>query len=249
LVLATIGQAVVAAAASGRGRATFALSGGRTPAELYGRLAGKRNSLSWDRVEVLWGDERAVPSDDERSNYKLAADSGLLELPFAHVHRICGELEPEEAAERYEAELRAELPATSRLEPFPRLDLVLLGLGPDGHTASLFPDSPTVDEDERWVVATEPYQGVRRVTLTLPVLVNARHLLFVVTGAEKAAAVRRTLGPLESNEPLAPARLLLTMIASERETRHEPAHVDWVLDRAATAELAPPRQHEACGPG
>jgi 6-phosphogluconolactonase len=238
LVVATLGDAIAAAAAAGRERATLALSGGRTPGELYHRLAGRPDALRWDRVEVFWGDDRCVPASDVRSNYRLAADSGLLDLPFAHVHRVRGELKAEQAADRYEAELRSELPAASPLESFPRLDLILLGLGPDGHVASLFPDSPTLDERERWAVATEPYQGLRRVTLTLPVLINARHLLFVVTGGEKAAAVRRTLGLLEPYErPLTPARLLLTMIAAEREARREPAQVDWVIDREAAAEL------------
>jgi 6-phosphogluconolactonase len=238
IVLATLGDAVAAAAATGHERATFALSGGRTPGDLYRRLAGRRNALQWDLVEALWGDERCVPASDSRSNYKLAADSGLLDLPFARVFWVRGELDPEQAAESYEAELRSELPAISPLEPFPRLDLVLLGLGPDGHIASLFPDSPTLDEEERWAVATEPNQGVRRVTLTLPVLVNARRLLFLVTGSEKAAAVRKTLGLLEAYEqPLTPARLLLTMIATEREARRESAQVDWVIDREAAAGL------------
>ncbi len=169
-----------------------ALSGGSTPRQLYEQLATGPHGqqVPWERVHVFWGDERAVPPDDPASNYRLAHEALLSKapLPPANVHRMRGEAENlEEAAAAYEQELRLALP---------RLDLALLGLGSDGHTASLFPGYPAQHETTRWVVATgvaptEP--PVRRLTLTLPVLNNAAQVLFLVTGAAKADLVREIL--------------------------------------------------------
>src|SRR5205085_2021032 len=139
----------------------------------------------WSRVEIWWGDERCVPPDDERSNYRLAKQSLLdkLERAPAKVHRMRGELGREQGAELYEQELGS-------LE---RFDLLLLGLGPDGHVASLFPNQPTLGETRRRAIGAEakhePY--VDRITLTLPVLRAARAVLFLVAGEDKADAVRR----------------------------------------------------------
>jgi 6-phosphogluconolactonase len=160
------------------------LTGGSTPRWAYERAA--QLEPDWSRVEVWWGDERCVPQDDERSNYRLAKLSLLdrLEVSPAKVHRIRGELGRDEGATLYEQELGS-------LE---RFDLLLLGLGPDGHVASLFPNQPTLDETERRVVGAdakhEPY--VDRVTLTLPVLRAAREVLFLVAGDDKAEAARRS---------------------------------------------------------
>lgn len=158
----------------------IALTGGSTPRHAY-ELAALREP-DWSRAGVWWGDERCVPPEDERSNYRLARESLLDRLSRPpRVHRIRGELDPAEAAEEYERELGET-----------RLDLVLLGLGPDGHVASLFPGAPTLAERERRVVAAEaghePF--VPRVTLTLPMLSSGRSVLFLVTGEAKAEAAR-----------------------------------------------------------
>ena len=158
----------------------IALTGGSTPRHAY-ELAALREP-DWSGAGAWWGDERCVPPEDERSNYRLARESLLDRLSRPpRVHRIRGELDPAEAAEEYERELGET-----------RLDLVLLGLGPDGHVASLFPGAPTLAERERRVVAAEaghePF--VPRVTLTLPVLSSGRSVLFLVTGEAKAEAAR-----------------------------------------------------------
>ena len=158
----------------------IALTGGSTPRRAY-ELAAQREQ-DWSRAGAWWGDERCVPPDDDRSNYRLARESLLDRVSRPpRVHRIRGELDPGEAAAEYERELGDT-----------RLDLVLLGLGPDGHVASLFPGAPTLEERERRAVAAEaghePF--VPRVTLTLPVLCLGRSVLFLVTGEQKAEAAR-----------------------------------------------------------
>ena len=174
----------------------IALTGGSTPRRAY-ELAAAREP-DWSRAGAWWGDERAVPPDDERSNYRLARESLLDRLTRPpRVHRIRGELDPADAAAEYERELGDT-----------RLDLVLLGIGPDGHVASLFPEAPTLDERERRVVAAkaglEPF--VPRVTLTLPVLCAARAVLFLVTGEEKAEAARAAFA--DEPSPRTPASLV-----------------------------------------
>lgn len=229
------------------GPVCFVLSGGSSPRSMYERLAGPEGAgVPWARVHVLWGDERCVPPGDPRSNYRMALETGLLAVSPAGIHRMPGGLPPEEGALRYEQELRALFPP----DGFPRLDLVLLGLGEDGHVASLVPGSRALQERERWVAATEPYQGTRRLTLTLPVLASARHLLFLVTGESKAPAVRSVFaaeegGGLSSSECVsAPARMLLDMIASRDEHSQragEPrALVTCIVDEAAASLLPSP---------
>ncbi|HUM13734.1 MAG TPA: 6-phosphogluconolactonase [Myxococcaceae bacterium] len=180
------------AAANGRGRFTLALSGGTTPKALYRQMAaGPR--LPWDRMVFCFGDERNVPPDHPESNARMAREA-LTGLPFvdqSSVHRIRGELPAEEAAADYEQTLRKLFPGTTT---FPGFDLVLLGLGPDGHTASLFPDSPALSERTRWVVANwvEKFR-THRITLTFPVLNAAAEVLFLVTGEDKVWALREVL--------------------------------------------------------
>ena len=149
----------------------------------------------WSRAELWWGDERCVPPDDERSNFGMAKRTLLdkLEVPPAGIHRIRGEIEPEAAAAEYDAALRGV-----------RLRLNLLGLGPDGHTASLFPNAPGLPERERLAIAAEPglEPKVMRVTMTPPMLANADLVLFLVTGADKAeAAARAFTGPASDETP------------------------------------------------
>jgi 6-phosphogluconolactonase len=191
-----------------------ALSGGSTVGPAYRATAAL--APDWSRVEVWWGDERAVPPDDERSNYRLTRESllDLLETPPAAVHRVEGELGAAEAARRYDEALA-----------HVTLDLAVNGIGPDGHTASLFPRAPTLDERERRAVAAEaglePF--VARVTLTPPVFAAVRLLVYLVTGAAKADAVRRAFA--EEPSPTTPA----SMVRGRRTIA--------LLDRAAALRL------------
>ena len=157
------------------------LTGGSTPRIAY-ELAATLES-DWTAVEFWWGDERCVPPDDERSNYGMAKKALLDHVSPGAVHRMHGELGPDRGAAQYEEEL-------GELE---RFDLVLLGLGPDGHVASLYPEQPTLDETQRRVIGAEaklePY--VDRITLTLPMLCRARAVVFLVTGEDKAEAAKR----------------------------------------------------------
>ena len=216
---------VVAAAASSigaRGRFTFALSGGSTPRALFELLASEayRSRVDWARTDVCFGDERCVPPDDPQSNYRMAREALLEHVP-ARVHRMRGEDEPAAAASAYERELRELLGAT------PRVDLVLLGMGDNGHTASLFPGLHAVEERERWVVAEYVAEvSMWRLTVT-PVVLNASaEVLFLVAGADKAAMLHRVLeGPRD-------ARALPAQVVAPRDGR-----LTWLVDAAAAAAL------------
>jgi 6-phosphogluconolactonase len=187
--------------------ARIALSGGSTPRRTY-ELLGERGTLATDGGEIFFADERCVPPDDHASNYRLVGETIG---DHGNVRRIRGEARPEEAADEYEALLRDRFGARS-----PAFDLILLGIGPDGHTASLFPGEPELDERERWVVATKrPHAWVRRVTLTVPVLNAARQPVMLATGAEKAKAVAGILsGGTSPAARVLGARLLLDEAAA-----------------------------------
>ena len=218
------------AAVAERERFVLALSGGSTPVPLYRFLASSAAdaALPWERTYVIWGDERCVPAGGPQSNYGSAASAGLLGRPWSAVHRMLGELPPEDAAAAYEVELRDLWPGGT--EPVPQMDAVLLGLGTDGHTASLFPRSPAMTEAARWVVSTEPHGGLRRLTLTLPVLRAARLLVFLVAGRDKAAVAARVLSGDALDLPSARVVEPLPGSADHR--------VVWLLDREAAADLA-----------
>ena len=185
-------SALVAAALADRGRCTVSLAGGGTPKRLYEMIAGDhRLGAPWQQVEWFWGDERCVPPDHAESNYRMARESLLAPLHVAPdmVHRIRGEQEPAAAAAAYDALLRDRLTAG-------RFDLVLLGVGADGHTASLFPGSAALDERERWAVAVDAGAALpvrRRITLTYPVLDRAGTVFMLASGAGKRAAVGRVV--------------------------------------------------------
>jgi 6-phosphogluconolactonase len=191
-----------------RGRFTIALSGGRTPAKLYSLWAQsdqKRKQTPWDHVHLFWGDERYVPMDDPLSNYRMARETLISQVPTpeANVHPVRTNLPtPREAAQAYDAELRKFFGS----EP-PAFDLQLLGLGGEGHTASLFPDSPALEEKRRWVVSVEaPVNPSRRLTFTPRVLNCGRHTFFLVAGADKreiVAALRNESHPAHSKYPAA----------------------------------------------
>ena len=219
-------------AAAERGTAGWAISGGRTPELVYRQLgsASMRSWPVWPALELFWADERAVPPDHADSNYRLARESFLEAAPLdvARVHRMRGEAADLDAeARRYEGELGAWAGVTPGGAEAPALDAVLLGLGPDGHTASLFPDSPALAARGRWVAAAPgPPPHPRRLTLTLETLNAARAVLFLVTGREKADAVRRVLAADEAARALPAAWV-----------RPASGRLYWVLDEAAATGL------------
>jgi 6-phosphogluconolactonase len=213
-------RALAARAIAARGSFSIALSGGSTPAELYRKLAEPDGGLPWNEVEVFFGDERHVPPSHPDSNYRMAHETMLrpAAVPAERVHRIEAELPSDEAARRYEDELRRTLGGT------PRFDLVLLGLGEDAHTASLFPHTAMLHERTRLVTAGRvPKLDADRITITYPVIEAAHNVWFLVAGESKAAAVARVL---EGDEPIedTPARGI------------RPA--TWWLDQDAAARLS-----------
>ena len=198
------------------------LSGGSTPRPVYARLA-QMPDIAWPRVHLFWGDERYVPHDDPRSNYRMAREVLIRHVPIPpeNVHPMPTHMrDPEEAARAYEATLRAFYPGQ-----WPTFDLVLLGLGADCHTASLFPHSPALQERERWVVAA-PGVEVERLTLTFPAINHARTIYFLVRGEGKAQAVARVLHSWE-DVTTCPARGI----------QPEDGEVHWWLDIAAASQL------------
>lgn len=204
-----------------RGRFVVALTGGSVATNLYPRLASAR--VDWPRVEVFFGDERAVPPTDPESNYRLADALWLSRVPIRAeaVHRMKGEVPDIAASAReYESELIDALG-----EP-PVLDLVILGVGPDGHVCSLFPGHALLDDDQRWVAWLDdaPKPPARRITLTLSTLLAARTILVVASGEAKAEVVAAALHDDTSDLPVA-------IVA------HEADEVTFLLDRAAAARL------------
>jgi 6-phosphogluconolactonase len=214
--------------ASETGRFNFTLAGGNTPRTLYTLLGTDfRDKIPWDHVHLFWGDERYVPPDNVLSNYRLVRESLLerIKIPQENIHPMRTDFEdPTDAAKNYESVLKDHFST-----PWPSLNLVLLGLGVDGHIASLFPSGPVLDERKRWVmpVASESQPRVR-LTLTLPVLAHAEQIYFLVAGSDKARALRRTLTGVGNT----PAAKLL----AER-----PDAVFWT-DDAAARQINPQRE-------
>ena len=217
-----------------RGRFVTALSGGSTPRALFELLATERfaSSIDWSRVHVCWGDERAVPPDAAASNYRMAREALLdrVPIPASQIHRIHGENPPQVAAEAYERALRT-LFATPvgppRSDRGACFDLVLLGMGDNGHTASLFPGLLAVREAERWVVAEFVSEvDMWRITLTPVVLNAAAEVVFVLAGADKAAMLHRVL-----DGPVRPEALPAQIVAPSR------GRLRWLVDTEAAARL------------
>jgi 6-phosphogluconolactonase len=202
-----------------RGRFRIALTGGSTPRGLYSELAS-RDGVDWSQVEFFWGDERFVPHDHPDSNYRMARETLLshIAVPPENIHPITGEGDPDAAARQYEAMLKRAY-GSETLDPARTLfDLVLLGLGSDGHICSLFPGSPVLDEKQRWVVSVPKGRPETRITLTYPAIESSRMTAFVVTGAEKAQAVEAVRS---GDQSLPGARLKPN------------GELIWLLDRAA----------------
>lgn len=209
-------------AVAARGRASVLLAGGETPRRTYEVLAEEpwRAAIPWEKIHFFWGDERCVPVDDPRSNQSLARASLLARVPVpaGHIHPIAGSDAPEQVAAAYQSELERHFEGGP-----PRFDLVFLGLGADGHTASLFPGSAALAEGARWTaVVHRPGEAFPRITLTLPLLHQARLLLFLVVGRDKAPILAEIL---QGNAPY-PARLV----------RPSDGELHWFADRAAADE-------------
>ena len=219
------------AAIQSQGTFVVALAGGSTPKGLVHVLAGNQ-ALPWDKVFIFFGDERHVPPDDPESNYRMAREALLSKVPIpaANVFRIPAENpDARQAAESYEQTLRNffAVPAGS----FPRFDLILLGMGPDGHTASLFPGGTALQEKSRWVLSdwVEKFK-TDRITLTLPVLNNAACVMFLVSGSDKAATLKEVLQGKQPPERF-PAKLI------------QPANgkLIWMVDDEAAGALTAQR--------
>lgn len=214
-----------------QGRFTMVLAGGNTPRAAYTLLASNTygTPLPWEKMHVFWGDERHVPPDHVDSNYRMAHEALLskVRIPTTNIHRIMAEKDAQQAADEYEATLRTFF----GLGVLPRFDLILLGMGHDGHTASLFPGTAAVQEQTRLVVApwVEKFDTYR-ITMTPPVLCNAAHVVFAAGGADKAATLQQVLhGHYQPD--LYPAQVVT------------PTHGSllWLVDEAAARLLPSPR--------
>jgi 6-phosphogluconolactonase len=227
-------------AVEARGRARIAISGGATPRAALELLADPnqpwRARMPWEMLDLYWVDERCVPPDDAESNYRMTREALLDHVPLRpeQIHRIEGEVEPEAAASRYESELRSGF----RLEgaESPRFDLIALGMGGDGHTASIFPGTVAVREMSRLVMANHvPQMDTWRITLTWPVINHARSVFFLIAGHDKASVLKDVL-----TAPLDPERLPSQLIWPSSGI------LTLILDRDAAA-LLPPTGEEGCG--
>jgi 6-phosphogluconolactonase len=196
------------AAASSRGRFAICLSGGSTPRRLYQLLAEApyRDAMPWDRVHWFWGDERFVPWDHPDSNYRMAREALLAHVPAPaqNIHGIATTGDPAEAARAYERVLKSHYGSEALDSARPLFDIELLGLGPDGHTASLFPGTKVLDERQRWVAEVVGAKPEVRITLTYPPLESSRQTAFLVVGADKREPLTRMLA---GDQELPAARL------------------------------------------
>ena len=218
-----------------QGRFTVALSGGSTPKALYSLLAANYADFAWNRVFLFFGDERHVPPTDPESNYRMVQESLLtkITIPAENVFRVPGENpDAAAAAAEYEAQLRRFFELRSQVRPgdrggeFPRFDLILLGMGPDGHTASLFPDSPALDEASRLVVANWVAKfNTHRITFSFPVLNHAAEVMFMASGADKADMVHQVLEA--KNTPPLPSQ----------RVQPSDGRLLWMVDEAAAGKL------------
>lgn len=210
-----------------KGTFHVALSGGSTPKIVFDVLAENfSDKVDWNKVHFYWGDERCVPPSDDESNYKMTVEHlfSKIELPKENIHRILGEKDPKDEALRYANLLEINL---DRVEGVPQFDLVILGMGDDGHTASIFPHEIELwDAEDHCVVATHPDSGQKRVSINGKVINTAKEVAFLVTGASKSEKVKAVVEKTEGSEAY-PASLV------------DPAsgNLVWFLDEEAAAEL------------
>lgn len=218
-------------AIAARGRFVIGLSGGNTPRAAYELMATPEyvSLIDWQNSYIFWGDERCVPPDSPDSNARMARETLLnfVPVPVNHIYRIHGEAGAEQAAEQYEATLRDFF--THRLGMrSPRFDLLLLGMGADGHTASLFPHTAALNERKRWVVGHYvPNVSAWRVTLTVPALNAAANVIFLTTGSDKADVLKQVL-----EGPYLPEQFPSQLVQPEN------GRLTWLLDRSAAARLS-----------
>ena len=218
---------IAAESIAARGTFSVALAGGSTPKRIYELLASDelKDQVSWPDAHIFFGDERTVPPDHADSNYRMAHQAMLSQLPIpeGNIHRMKGVGDAASNASLYEDELRSYFNDTD----WPRFDLVMLGMGDDGHTASLFPSTTALKEDGAWVVANwvEKF-NTWRITLTAPAINHARHVLFTVTGAGKTDRLREVLHGERDTERL-PSQLI----------RPEDGSLEWFVDTAAAEKL------------
>jgi 6-phosphogluconolactonase len=212
-----------------KGACAVALSGGTTPRLMFQKLVEHegRDQVPWNKIYVFWGDERHVPLSDPQSNYRMTKETLLDHVPLRHVFPVPFADSAEASAQLYEATLR------SHFKTLPRLDLCFLGMGADGHTASLFPGSTALTEKTRWAFASRPLSGgPDRVTLTYPVLNNSRRVCFLVAGADKAATLKQVIENTDAS-----------IHYPAQDIRPENGEVIWLLDRAAAADLTSHYNH------
>lgn len=210
-----------------QGRFSVALAGGSTPKRAYELIASEpfRDQIDWSHVHLFFGDERAVPRAHPESNYRMVYEKLISKLPIPteNIHRIVGEVDPRDSARAYEEDLRHYFEG----KRWPRFDLVLLGMGDDGHTASLFPGTEALKDETAWVTSNWIEKlKMPRITLTAPALNHAAHILFLVTGRDKSARLREVLeGPFD------PRRLPAQLIQANEGI------VEWLLDQEAANKL------------
>jgi 6-phosphogluconolactonase len=205
---------------------SIALSGGSTPQALFEKIVKlDTGTVDWNKLLLFWGDERCVPPDHAESNFRSAYRSFIvpLDIPEEHIFRIHGETYPPKEAERYAQVLKAHLPV---VDCYPKFDLVLLGLGEDGHIASIFPGDESLFDTDKWVeVSTHPITGKQRITLTGSVINHAEEVAFLVTGTNKAKVVAEIAKTPENC--VCPAGRVLPLSGK----------MAWLLDKAAAADL------------
>ena len=215
-----------------RGFFTLSLAGGTTPKGVYTLMSSGqyRNEFPWEKIHFFWGDERWVAPEDTQSNYHTVVETLLtrVDIPLENIHPIRTRgLKPEKAAENYEEELRAFF--HTKPNEAPHFDLILLGLGQDGHTASLFPGSPALHEKSRLTTAvTHPGTGQTRISMTLAVINSADHIFFLVSGREKAEVLYRTLNDQGKNPDLPAQRV-----------KPQRGMLSWFADNGASSLIRP----------
>jgi len=224
---------LTAAALAAKSPFRVSLSGGSTPKTLYELLASDRfrNRFPWQRAHWYWGDERFVPYDHPESNYRMTREAMLSKVPVPpeNVHPVPTDGEPDDAARRYERTLQAAYGATTFDPARPLFDVTLLGLGADGHTASLLPDEPVLEERKRWVAAVSHGRPEIRITMTYPAIESSRRVAFLVAGAEKAS-IFSAISTGKSHVPAARVRPV--------------GELYWFVDRAAADDERIPRRAE-----